>query len=49
MSLINKNKETKKDPNREKNNQLPPNIKTDPNLKDVNIESGKVKIINHLK
>lgn len=49
MSLVNKNKETEKDPNREKNRQLLPNIKTDPNLKDINISNGKVKIVNNLK
>jgi hypothetical protein len=49
LSLVNKNKETTKDPNRGDNKKLPGNMKKDVNYLDVNIDKDKVKIINELK
>lgn len=50
LSLVNKNKETRTDPNRnDYNNKVPTNIKKDINFSDVNIDQDKVRIINELK
>lgn len=47
--LVNVNKENKNDPGRTKSKKLPSNIKQDPKKRDINIDTGKVKINNNIR